>query len=200
MTTFLLIRHAETAWIGHALAGHEPGVGLTARGETQAEDLVQMLQDTALDAIYSSPMQRATDTARPLSEARKLPVETREGLTEIRFGVWSGARMSDLEQDEHWHRFNRARSLTRAPQGELMLEVPARMAGELETLSRRHPSKTLALFTHADVVRATVLLCLGAPLDLFYRLEISPASVSCIKYEAGSPVVTAVNALGRIGF
>jgi probable phosphoglycerate mutase len=198
MTTFLLIRHAATAWIGHGLAGHTPGVGLNDQGLAEAQRLPLRLKQTSIRAIYSSPLQRALETAQPLAQHLGLPVQERAGLTEIRFGAWSGGRIDDLQLDANWARFNSVRSLTRAPGGELMLEVQTRMADELDELGRLHDGQTVALFSHADVIRSALLLCLGAPLDLFYRLEISPASVSILRLGAGGPNIQAVNIMGTL--
>jgi probable phosphoglycerate mutase len=200
MTTFLLIRHGTTSWIGHALAGHIEGVGLNEGGLTEARQLAGRLRKWPIRAIYSSPLQRAVETATPLAEALGLPVQPRERLTEIRFGRWSGSRIADIETDERWSKFNGLRSLTRAPGGELMLEVQARMADELNELACLHPDHMVALFSHADVIRSAVLLCLGVPLDLFYRVEISPASVSILDFGPAGPVVRSLNMSDSFGY
>jgi probable phosphoglycerate mutase len=62
-----------------------------------------------------------------------------------------------------------------------MLDVQRRMIDEMEALRLRHPGEYVAVVSHGDVIRATVAHYLGVPLDLFLRLEISPASVSAIQ-------------------
>ena len=75
-----------------------------------------------------------------------------------------------------------------------MLEVQARMAKQLEDLRQRHPEETVAVFSHADVIKATLMLYMNMPLDWHLRLEISPASVSVLELAEWGPRIVAVNA------
>lgn len=193
VTTFLLIRHGSTDYVGKALAGRMPGVSLDAAGRIQAQELATRLAGRKIRAIYSSPLERATETAGPLSEHLGLPITIRESLTEIDFGQWQGRSLAQLQGNEQWDRFNGQRGHTSAPGGELMLEVQSRMARELACLQREHPEQTVALFSHADVIKAAVLMYLEAPLDSHLRLEISPASVSVLELAEWGPRIVTVN-------
>jgi probable phosphoglycerate mutase len=193
VTTFLLIRHGSTDWVGKALAGRLPGIGLDSAGRKQAQDVASRLADRSIRAIYSSPLQRAVETAGPLAERLGLPVQVREAFTEIDIGQWQGMKIADLEPDTHWRRFNSQRGCTDAPGGELMLQVQTRMATELENLRRRHREEAVAVFSHADVIKAALMLYLNIPLDCHLRLEISPASVNVLELADWGPRVLAVN-------
>jgi probable phosphoglycerate mutase len=193
MTTFLLIRHAMNPWIGRALAGHTPGVHLDDEGRGQAQRLVERLQDVRIDAIYSSPLERALETAEPLAAARGLAIQPRQRLIEIGFGEWTGREIALLDDDAHWKRFNSFRSSTRIPGGELMTEVQTRMLDEMEELRQNHRDGSVALFSHADVIKCAVTFYAGAPLDFMHRFEISPASVSIIKLNDQGAQLLAVN-------
>src|SRR4051794_40025980 len=114
MTTFLLIRHGHTDWVGNALAGRLPGIGLSTSGRVQAQDLLKRLSRLKIDAVYSSPLQRTVETATPLATERGLEVRTREGLIELDFGQWTGMKLSEVEDDPQWKQFNALRSITRA--------------------------------------------------------------------------------------
>lgn len=171
-----------------------PGVSLDAQGRDQAQQLAKRLGHRQVTVIYSSPLERAVETAKPLAEHLGIPVLIREGLTEIDFGAWQGKAVLDLDGDVEWRRFNELRGSTRAPEGELMLEVQVRMARELDDLRRLHPNQTVALFSHADVIKATLMLYLGVPLDSHLRLEISPASVSVVELAEWGPRIISVNA------
>ncbi len=196
MTTFLLIRHGDTEWVGKALAGRLPGVGLSVRGREQAEALVGRLSAHRIDAIFSSPLQRTMETAEPLSKDRGLPVQTRPRLIEIDFGDWTGAKLADIGGDPLWQRFNTLRSITRAPRGELMLEVQTRMVDELEQLRNEHPGGTLALFSHQDTIKAAVAHCLGMPLECFFRFGIDPSSVTVLQMHEHGPHLVTLNHTG----
>jgi len=193
VTTFLLVRHGSTDWVGKALAGRLPGVGLDAAGRVQAQEVANRLAGRAIAAIYSSPLQRAVETAEPLAEQFGLPIQTRDAFTEIDFGAWQGKKITDLNDAPEWQRFNALRGSTAAPGGELMLQVQARMANELENLQQQHREETVAVFSHADVIKAALMLYLAMPLDFHSRLEISPASVSVLEIADWGPRVLAVN-------
>jgi probable phosphomutase (TIGR03848 family) len=193
VTTFLLIRHGSTDWVGKALAGRLPGVGLDAAGRNQAQQLANRLGSMPIAAIYSSPLQRAVETGTPLAERLGLPIQVRDAFTEIDFGSWQGMKIADLNDEPHWSRFNTLRGSTNAPGGELMLQVQARMAAELENLRQQHREETVAVFSHADVIKAALMLYLNIPLDCHSRLEISPASVNVLEIADWGPRVLAVN-------
>lgn len=178
--TLFLIRHALTAATGTALSGRSPGLPLTQQGRHQAERLADNLAREGIQRIFSSPLERALQTAAPLACKLGLRVEISEALTDIDFGDWTGALIAKLEPLEKWRQWNLFRSSVRIPNGELMSEVQARMIIEVERLSREFPEEKVALVSHADPIRTVLAHFLGMPLDLLHRLEISPASVTIV--------------------
>lgn len=179
-TTFLLIRHGATSFLGNTLSGRTPGVHLNDEGIVQAEALVERLAGVTIHHIYSSPLERARETAEPLAASRNIQVLANDHLAEIDFGEWAGKTFEELDPDPLWRRFNRFRSATRAPNGESMLAVQNRITHELERLRKVHSGNVVALFSHSDAIKAALLFYLGMPIDFFLRLTISPASVSAL--------------------
>jgi probable phosphoglycerate mutase len=198
VTTFLLVRHGLHLFGGERIAGRLPGVHLSPAGQEEVAGLVARLAGVPIDAVLSSPMERTMETAAALAEARGRRVEPCDDLLEIDFGEWTGAAIDDLGPDERWTRWNRYRSGHRAPGGESMLEVQHRALGLLQRLVLERPDGCVALVTHADVIKAVLAQLLGAPLDLFLRIEISPASVSVVHIGEHGPWVLAVNHVGRL--
>ena len=195
MTTFLLIRHGETDDHGKALSGRRPGVRLNALGRRQAEQLAARLAGEGITAVYSGPLERVRETAAALAGRAGLGVRAAPELDEIDLGEWSGQPFDALAGRDDWRLFNTVRSCTRAPGGELMLEVQARAVAFLQRLRGEHPSDAVALVTHSDVIKAVLAYYLGVPLDLAQRLEISPASVSVLALEEWGPRVLCVNSV-----
>ena len=193
VTTFLLIRHGLTDAVGHKITGRLPGVYLNETGRKQAESLPARLEQFQVTAIYSSPLERALETARPLAHSLQMAVHQSEALSEFDFGEWSGISLSELHQREDWKMFNLFRSSTRAPGGELMTEVQTRTVSELHRLGQEHDGGTAALFSHADAIKAMLLHYLGMPLDHIHRLEISPASISVVRLHPWGVQVWAIN-------
>jgi probable phosphoglycerate mutase len=117
-------------------------------------------------------------------------------LIEVDFGAWSGAGFDRLAQDPAWLRFNRQRGLADVPGGERAPTVQARIVRAMDELRIRHPNQTIAIVSHADVIRLAVLFAAGSPIDFIHRFDISPASVTCL--DAGEHGITLkyVNATG----
>jgi probable phosphomutase (TIGR03848 family) len=195
MTTFLFIRHAMCEPVGHAVAGRAPGVHLNEEGRIQAERLRDRLSAVAVSAIYSSPLERALETAGPIARGHGLSVLPAPGLIEIDFGHWTGRTLTDLDGVPEWKAFNSFRSGTRIPGGENMAEVLTRALSEVDRMARVHsaPDALVAVVSHGDVLRALIAHFLGISLDLFQRLEVSPASVSVVALEDHGPRVLLLN-------
>ncbi len=193
MTRFLLIRHATNDTVGKTLAGRKDGVHLNEEGRVQANDLVSLLGDIPVHAIYSSPLLRAMETAEPLANARRLDIRSCEDFLEMDFGDWTGLSFDTLSKDKQFQLFNSFRSCTRVPGGELMSEAQTRAVAALQRLSELHPEQTVAVFSHADIIRAIVAWYTGIHLDMFQRLEISPASVSVLEIFSETARLTALN-------
>jgi probable phosphoglycerate mutase len=193
MATFYLIRHGNNDFVGKAIAGWTPGVGLNAEGRDQVERLAWKLLGRGITRVYSSPLERALETAAPIAKALELRVEVREAFGEVRFGDWTGKRIDDLERDPRWRLFHTYRSGTRAPSGELMVESQARIVTELEALRHGHPEETMAVVSHADIIRAALIYYAAIPIDLYQRIEISPASFSVLELNAQGPRILKLN-------
>jgi probable phosphomutase (TIGR03848 family) len=188
-----LIRHGETDTVGKTVSGWAPGVHLNRAGVMQATRLAARLAGAGIVAIYSSPLERAVETAQPLADKLGREVVQRHGMGEIQFGEWTGRSFEDLDRDPEWRRFNTFRSSTRPPGGELMLEVQGRIVAELNELRLRHPDESVAVVSHGDVIRAAVAHYAGIPLDLFQRFEISPASVTILRLSEETAVLVRLN-------
>jgi probable phosphoglycerate mutase len=197
-TTVLLVRHGQTDWIGQGIAGRQPDVHLNALGVAQAARLPERLAGLPIHAIYSSPLDRTRETAAPLAAALGLDVLTCEDAIELGFGEWTSRPFSELAVDRQWQRFNHFRSFTRAPGGELMPDVQARIVRAVERIRAAHAGETVALVSHGDVIRAAVAYFLGVPLDLFQRIEIRPVSVSRIRLYDDGVMVLGVNDTGEM--
>jgi broad specificity phosphatase PhoE len=196
VTTFFLIRHAACQGVGQTLWGRTPGICLNDRGARQAQCLAGRFKNMTLEAIYSSPLERAQQTATALAEGMKLDVKTCDAANEINFGEWTGKTFDELSSDERWRNFNIHRSLTIVPGGESFLEVQNRIVKELETLALQHGESQVAIISHADVIRAAVAYFSAIPIDLVERFEIAPCSVSVLALDKeGASLITVNNTI-----
>ena len=196
MTTILLIRHAENDFVKTGkLAGRLPNVHLNARGKLQADALAEVLKPIQLRAIYSSPLERAIETAAPLAALKKKEINIRENLSEIKYGQWQGASLKKLRRRKLWRIIQTVPSQARFPEGESFPEAQARIVSELETLRARHntPKATISCIFHSDPIKLAIAHYIGLPLDLFQRLTIAPASVSVLQINDGHIHLLGIN-------
>ena len=193
-TLLLLVRHGETPTTGKVLPGRAPGLYLSERGRVQAELVAERLDGLPVDAIYSSPLERARETAEPAAVRSALEVNEEPGLLECDFGDWTGAALAELAALPQWQAVQQSPSTFRFPNGESFTEMQARMVGALEVLRTAHSGGAVVCFSHADPIKAAVADALGTHLDLFQRIVISPGSVSVISHVEGqAPAVLMVN-------
>jgi probable phosphomutase (TIGR03848 family) len=195
MTTFALIRHASHALLGQRIVGRLPGVQLGPDGVREAGALSGRLEGWPVQALYSSPLERARATAAPIADRLGLEAQIADELNEIDYGEWTNRTLAELGELPEWRRFNDFRSGSRIPGGESMIDVQARILRLIERLCSVHPEQTLALVSHGDVIKATLAYYLGVPLDLFQRIELSPASLSVLRVEPHGPEVLLINGL-----
>jgi probable phosphomutase (TIGR03848 family) len=182
MHRLLLLRHGVTAHTGHRLSGWLPGLDLTAEGRAQARALAARLADVPLDALYASPLERCQQTAEEIAEPRGLKVRTIDEVGEVRYGHWTGRSLEELTGEDLWKVVRAAPSQVRFPDGETLYEVQVRAVVAIERLRVEHPRQTVAVCTHADVIKLLVAHYLGMPLDLYHRLAVAPASVTAIGF------------------
>jgi len=193
MTTFIFIRHGLTDAVGHVMSGHAAGVHLNAVGRDQAASLPTRLGNSAITALYSSPLERARETAQPIADARGLRVEIEPRFIEVEFGEWTNRRFADLASDRHWQLYNAFRGVTRPPSGEALVDVQTRTVDAVLDLHARHPDGSIVVVSHADTLRAVLLYFLGMPVDFVQRLELSPARISVVQIGECAPRVLQVN-------
>ena len=196
MTRFLLIRHATCDPVGVSISGRTAGVRLNEEGRRQAERLARHLAPTRIDALYASPLERTRETAEAIAAGRDLEVRTLEGLLEVDFGDWTGRTIRELDEVDDFRRFNAFRTGTRIPGGELALEAQARIVAALVRLRTEHPDATVAIVSHADVLRSAIAHFTGVSRDLAHRLTIEPASVSVLALDDWGAKLVRLNETG----
>ncbi len=195
MTTLLLIRHALNDLVGKRLAGWMPGVHLNDEGRRQARRLAERLADVPLVAIYSSPLERALETAQAIAEVKGLPVQVMEDLGEVHYGDWEGQDLEGLKKTALWPQVQTTPSRVRFPNGEALREVQCRVVNALERIAEVHAGEydAVAVVAHADVVRLAVAYYVGIPLDLYQRLAVAPASVTVLHLAKEGPRLLRLN-------
>ena len=196
-TTILMVRHGQTPTTGKLLPGRAKGLHLADVGVQQAERAGERIAELKhVDAIYTSPMERARETAAPIGKALGIRPKVERGLIECDFGDWTGQALKDLMKLPEWRTVQKAPSTFRFPNGESFTEMQVRMVTALDKLRSLHPGGVIICVSHADTIKAAMAHALGTHLDLFQRIVISTCSISGIAWSTDGPIALTVNSTG----
>lgn len=192
MTLLLLIRHGENEYVKTGrMAGRLPDVHLNERGQQQAQELAEALAMAPIKAIYSSPMERAVETAMPLAQKLGMEISIQPGLVESNIGEWAGLELKAARKFPEWKLVQSAPSRFRFPGGESFVEMQSRLVSEIESIARLHKKdEMVACVSHADPIKLIVAYYMGMPLDHFQRLSCDTGSLSVLALgEAGAALL-----------
>jgi probable phosphoglycerate mutase len=183
MPLLLLIRHGENDYVKTGkMAGQIPGVHLNERGQKQAQALGEALKDVPIKAIYSSPLERAMETAEPIATSHSLQILQESNLKDANIGKWQGKSIRALRLTNAWKVVQHSPSRFQFPEGESFVDLQTRLVNVLESIIRKHnkPKDIVAVVFHADPIKLVVSHFLGLPLDHFQRLSCDTGSLTAI--------------------
>ncbi|UQN05788.1 histidine phosphatase family protein [Deinococcus sp. QL22] len=182
-TEFWVVRHGESTWNADGRYQGQTDVPLSHIGILQAASLAERLTGLHFDAVYTSDLVRASQTADAVAE-RLLgnpPVQADPGLREIDVGELSGLVIADIRArfPDYLSTLIREPWATRRPGGESMEDLFARCGAAFDRLRVRHPGGRVLVFTHGGVVRVAVGLALGGvPANAWARLSVTNTSLT----------------------
>ena len=191
-----LIRHGETESNRRGLALGRADVPLNERGRWQAGRLAAALAAEPLVAVYSSPLSRALDTARPIAGALGLEVRTESGLQEMDIGEAEGLTFAEVRARfpgllEAWAGADGPSHAM--PGGERLVDVQARAWDTIQAIAARHAEEAACVVTHNFVILSILTTVLGIELANFRRLRHSVAAVSVLEFRPGGARVVTLN-------
>jgi probable phosphomutase (TIGR03848 family) len=198
VTILLLLRHGTTDLTGKRLYGRSQDVHLSEEGRRQADELGERVAPLRPTAVYTSPIGRCVETADRVAAACRLEARQLEGLGEIDYGRWTGRSFASLARTKLWRRVHRVPSSVRFPGGETLAEAQRRVVDALDEVVERHPRGLAAVVSHGDPIAMALAHYAGIHLDLFQRLQVSPASISAVSVEDGLPRILLVNDAGGL--
>jgi 2,3-bisphosphoglycerate-dependent phosphoglycerate mutase len=170
MTQLWLIRHGQTAWNLEGRYQGQADPPLNATGWAQAKSLVARLAGVDFQAIYSSDLQRAHDTAAILAESRGMPVHIHTGLREVRLGAWEGMLAGDIQARfaDAWLERQRDPLNARPPGGESLSDVAGRVWDAVNEITRMHRKGPLLLVSHGLALAVVTCRAKDVPLEQAY--------------------------------
>jgi probable phosphomutase (TIGR03848 family) len=182
MAILILLRHGDHDYLKNGiLAGRLPGIHLNENGRRQALKVGQLLSNFPIKAIYSSPLERAVETAQSIASLSKLEVIVREPLLEMDYGEWQGQELKKLRDRSAWETIQHLPSTFSFPGGESFIDAQQRVADEIKRLSEKHGKRDkIVVVSHSDMIKLAICYYLKFHLDNFQRLLISPASLTSL--------------------
>jgi probable phosphoglycerate mutase len=195
VTSLILIRHGHTV---HTEAGKlysEPAATLTEKGHQEAQAIGNWLPSEKPDLLLTSPSVRARATAEAIAAFVQLPVVIAEEIYQWQVGSWDGRSYLEIKkaEPEVYESWVRDPIRNAPPGGESIEQLCTRSVGNIAKLCASYAGKTLALVTHAEVVRAFLVNALGMPVDNFWRLNIPTASATKVDFSANFATVQYVS-------
>ena len=180
-TVLHLIRHGETVLTpGRKFSGIGPlNPVLTDTGRTQASTVAMAAKKLGAEVLIASPLNRTKETAGIISEAIGLPINFDEIWYEMDFGYWDGLSVEDVKNQyaddyEKW-----LTDLTFQPAGgESWEAITVRVEAALQKILSQYPGQTVAVVTHNCVIKTAVALCLSAPIESVFHMDIGPCSIN----------------------
>jgi alpha-ribazole phosphatase len=184
MGLFYLVRHGETEWNAENRICGRSDVPLSQVGRRQAKMLAERLKSVSFDAIFSSPLERAIDTARFISERIGLEPVVDDRLVELDYGQWEGKTMQEIMTNDTktFLAWQADPGEVAPPGGETGLEAQQRVVAFLDSLAAKHREGEVAVVFHKSVCRLAICHVLGmSPSDYRRKLIMENAALSVIQ-------------------
>lgn len=200
-TTLILVRHGQTEWNRVERFRGRYDIPLNKTGIAQAGKTARYVsQNWKPAAIYSSPLGRAVETARPIAKSCNLPLQLHEGLIDVNYGAWQGltpdeARITWPELVKTWYEHPEK---VQIPDGESLAEARQRVIKSLREICLLHAGKEIVLVSHNDMIRLILMEMLGIDNDRFWSLRQDNCAVSLVEVIENKHLVRSMNCTAHL--
>ena len=192
MARLLLVRHGETEWIETSRYQGQSDIELSPSGLRQVERLRERLASEKIDALYSSDLRRAWQTAWIIAQGHKVEIVPCPELREVNFGEFEGKTFEQISQrylpvEQMWRGENLH---ARAPRGESLIELATRVAQFIPKIRKHSQEETILLVGHSGSLQVLLCLLLGMKLKHWWRLPFRSASLTIVEtYPKGAKLL-----------
>jgi len=196
MTSIILVRHGQTEWNRVERFRGRVDLPLNATGRSQAHAAARRILSTwNIAAVYTSPLQRAVETAQAIGQRSAVPVTKCPGLIDIDYGEWQGLTPEEVHQQypELYSLWLTSPQRVRIPGGESLGRVRRRAMAAIREIVARHPQETVVLVSHLVVCRLLVLAMLGLPTACFWHIQQDTATINVFEHTDGRFIVKVIN-------
>lgn len=196
----ILVRHGETEWNRQRRVQGLSNLALNETGKKQAEAVARALRNEKVDAIYSSPLRRAQETARAIRRFHKVDVEILDGLKELDVGEVDGMTYEDMKthHGEFFVRWMTDFTSVRLPGGGFLPELREQCCTAIQDIVGKeqraeNDDRVVIAVTHFFPIMCVICNSMGLDLSHCRRLRVDLASISALDFNTGSTVLVSLN-------
>lgn len=186
MTEIILARHGETVWNVEETFRGRTDLELNVRGRQQAKLLAEHLAELKIEAVYSSPLKRALETAEAIARRHKLKVNTSPGLIDCDFGKWQGLHLQEVKDryKELYQQWAESPQLVKIPAGESLDEVRERALKVVNGVMAKH-TEAVVLVSHRVVNKVLICAFLGLDNSYFWNIRQDVGGTTTFSHKDG---------------
>lgn len=185
----LFVRHGETEWNASLRYQGHANIPLNEKGRAQAHAVAKRLKSYGVEAIYTSDLIRAEETARIIGADLKIPPKLMPDLREIDVGQWEGLTPEELYRryPEHMREFDRDPARTVRLGGESYAQLQQRALTALNQIANNHQQgQTIVAVSHGGTIRALLCHVIGLDLAYFGRMWLDNGSLNELRRRSES--------------
>jgi broad specificity phosphatase PhoE len=177
-----LVRHAESTWNRQKKIQGQRDPQLSPYGNKEAKLLAKRFKGLEFEAVYSSPLKRAMETARAIV-GRRAEIQCIEELTEINLGEWEGRTLNQIRRKfgDSFDRWAVSPSKVRIPGGEAFKDFKKRVGKAMRGIERRHKEGNVLVVCHGGVISTYATALLNLPPDDVWCLTVKNASLTIVE-------------------
>lgn len=201
MTRIYFVRHGETFWNKSGRFQGHSDIALSFEGRIQAEKARDRLATEEFDAVYSSDLSRAKETAEILCQDRKINIQIEQRLRECCFGQWEGKTYQEIldaspDMIQTWH--SDPGSFT-IPEGEAMDDVKARVKEAVLDICKKHPDGQVLVVSHGGIIRMVLSWALGLSYNRFWQIRQDNTAINVIDFYDDKAIIALINDCNHLG-
>ena len=195
MLELLLIRHGETLWNAGKIFRGRADIPLNETGKRQAVLLGEYLKDETIDAVYTSPLSRAEETAARIAGPHQMKAVAVSDLTDMDFGEWQGKELDEISQKykdlyRDWLNIPEQAAI---PGGESFARITGRITRFMEEVKARHGNGKIVIVTHRVIVKLAICLLLEISNNRFWNFQVDTGSITRFRITGAKAVLMTAN-------
>jgi len=200
LTRLYLIRHGQTEWNRQERFRGRIDIPLNDAGQAQALAVANYLKTETIAAVYSSPLQRAVETARPVAEIHHLQTVILPGLIDIHYGQWQGRTPAEMREScpDRLDRWYTTPHLAEIPGGESLETVKVRSWAAVQDTLNRHDCSGIVLVTHQIVIKVLTCTLLGLGIEHIWRIRQDNGCLDIFDWDGAQSTAVLINGIDHL--